>query len=206
MVNVVIRAHYLMKRISQQQYSDLQRQYHYLYRNLPVGATILDLPSASQIKMVLKKDKVVTDKYADRINATCMKTSVIYARNSIEVQQPVLAINTLETGAKEEQVKANIVDFSLKLTKLSQALSKKFLTNPFDISYYASNLMAVPNATRHLKASFHQEFMPTPSVAKKDLLVLDTLDDDVKKAADFKVMEVKIDSPDAKLLAIAGHS
>ena len=76
--NIIIKAHFMMKRISQQQYSDLQKQYHYLYRRLPVGATIMDLSSASQVKSLLKKEKIITDKYVDRVNATAWKTSVVY--------------------------------------------------------------------------------------------------------------------------------
>ena len=86
----------MMKRISQQQHFDLQRQYHYLYRGLPVGATIMDLSSASQVKSLLKKEKIITDKYVDRVNATAWKTSVVYAKKLIQSQHPVLAINTNE--------------------------------------------------------------------------------------------------------------
>lgn len=127
--NVIVRAHYMMKRISQQHYFDLQRQFHYLYRGLPVGASILDLPSAGQVKSILKKEKITTDKHADRINATAMKTSVIYAKELIQNQQPVLTINTNEKGATEEQIAVAITEFSSKLAKFSQNLSNKLFNN-----------------------------------------------------------------------------
>ena len=73
----------MMKRISQQQYSDLQRQYHYLYRRPPLGATIMDLSSASQVKALLKKENIITDKHMDRVNATAWRTSIAYAKKLI---------------------------------------------------------------------------------------------------------------------------
>lgn len=62
--------------------------------------------------------------------------------------------------------------------------------------------MAVPSMTRHLQASFTQDYAPSPSSAKKDLLELEALDDEVRSAADMKIQAIRIDSQDAKLLAI----
>ena len=200
--NVVIRANYLMKRISTQQYEDLQRQFHYLYRNLPVAASIVNLTTASQIKAALKKNKIDTDKHEDRVYASCLKASVVYARRAIEIQHPVVTINTMEHGAKEELVKNVITDFSLKVKQLFDFFSKRFKNNHSDNDYFSTNLMTAPNITRQLQVSCYQDFLPAPSIAKKDLQVIGAMNDETRRTEDFQIMVVKIDSSDAKLLTI----
>ena len=76
----------------------------------------MDLSSASQVKALLKKEKIITDKYVDRVNATAWKTSVVYAKKLIQGKHPVLAINTNEKGVTEEFMAAAIMEFSIKLT------------------------------------------------------------------------------------------
>ena len=191
-----------MKRISQQQHFDLQRQYHYLYRGLPVGATIMDLSSASQVKSLLKKEKITTDKYVDRVNATAMKTSVVYAKKLIQSQHPVLAINTNEKGVTEEFMAVAITEFSLKLAKFSKTLSDKLYNDPSAEGYYATNIMAVPSMTRHLQVCLTHDYAPSPSQAKKDILQLEAMDDQVRSAEDLAIQVIRIDSQDAKLLDI----
>ena len=202
MFNVVIRAYFLMKRISSQHYEDLQRQFHYLYRNLPVAASVVNLSTASQIKATLKKNKIDTDKYEDRVYASCLKASVVYAQKAIEVQHPVVMINVMEHGAKEDLVKNVINDFSLKMKQFFAFFSNRFKNNHFDNDYYSKNLMVAPSVTRQLQVSCYQEFLPAPSIAKKDLLVINAMNDETRKAEDLQIMMVKIDSSDAKLLNI----
>ena len=192
----------MMKRISPQQYSDLEKQYHYLYRRLPLGATIMDLSSASQVKALLKKENIVTDKHMDRVNATAWRTSIAYAKKLIQGKHPVLAINTNEKGVTEEFMAAFIMEFSIKLAKFSETLLVKLYNDPSDDQYYANNIMPIPSITRHLQISFTQDYAPSPSQAKKDLLQLEAMDDQARAAEDTAIKIIRIDSADAKLLDI----
>ena len=62
--------------------------------------------------------------------------------------------------------------------------------------------MAVPSMTRHLQVSFTQDYAPSPSLAKKDLLQLEAMDDQGRSAEDLAIQVIRIDSQDAKLLDI----
>ena len=191
-----------MKRISQQQFSDLERQYHYLYRRLPLGATIMDISSASQVKSILKKENIITDKQMDRVNATAWRTSIAYAKKLIQGKHPVLVINTNEKGVTEESMAAFIMEFSIKLTKFSETLLDKLYNDPSDEEYYARNIMPIPSITRHLQLSFTQDYAPSPSQAKKDLLQLAEMDEQTRAAEDTAIKIIRIDSADAKLLDV----
>ena len=192
----------MMKRISEQQYSDLQKQYYFLYRRLPLGATIMDLSSVSQVKALLKKENIITDKHMDRVNATAWRTSIAYAKKLIQGKHPVLAINTNEKGVTEEFMVAFMLEFSIKLAKFSETLLVKLYNDPSDDQYYANNIMPIPSITRHLQISFTQDYAPSPSQAKKDLLQLEAMDDQARAAEDTAIKIIRIDSADAKLLDI----
>ena len=62
--------------------------------------------------------------------------------------------------------------------------------------------MAIPSITRHLQFSFTQDYAPSPSQAKKDLLQLEAMDDQARAAEDTAIKIIRIDSADAKLLDI----
>ena len=192
----------MMKRISPEQYADLEKQYHYLYRRLPLGATIMDLSSASQVKALLKKENIVTDKSMDRVHVTAWRTSIAYAKKLIQGKHPVLAINTNEKGVTEESMAAFFMEFSIKLTKFSETLFNKLYNDPSDEEYYARNIMPIPSITRHLQLSFTQDYAPSPSQAKKDLLQLAEMDEQTRAAEDTAIKIIRIDSADAKLLDI----
>ena len=138
----------------------------------------------------------------DRVNATAWKTSVVYAKKLIQNQHPVLAINTNEKGVTEEFMAVVIAEFSLKLAKFSKTLLDKLYNDPSAEGYYATNIMAIPSMTRHLQVSFTQDYAPSPSQAKKDLLQLEAMDDQARSAEDLAIQIIRIDSQDAKLLDI----
>ena len=162
----------------------------------------MDLSSASQVKALLKKENIVTDKHMDRVNITAWRTSIAYAKKLIQGKHPVLAINTNEKGVTEESMAAFIMEFSIKLTKFSETLLDKLYNDPSDEEYYANNIMAIPSMTRHLQISFTQDYAPSPTQAKKDLLQLEAMDDQARLAEETAIKIINIDSSDAKLLDI----
>ena len=94
------------------------------------------------------------------------------------------------------------MEFSIKLTKFSETLFNKLYNDPSDEEYYARNIMPIPSITRHLQLSFTQDYSPSPSQAKKDLLQLEAMDDQTRAAEDTAIKIIRIDSADAKLLDI----
>ena len=62
--------------------------------------------------------------------------------------------------------------------------------------------MPIPSITRHLQLSFTQDYAPSPSQAKKDLLQLAEMDEQTRAAEDTAIKIIRIDSADAKLLDI----
>ena len=188
-----------MKRISPDQFEALERHYHALYRNLQITASVIDLPTASQIKAALLKAKSSTDKYTDRINATQYKATVFYAREAIKVNHLVFLVNATDVSAKKENLKA-ILDDHVAILKRAFAFWTNTKKHNDDADYFSKNSMAIPNFSRNLSITYKHDHGPNPIAAKRDLTNADRING--RKAIDLEIMSVNLDSHDATLLQI----
>ena len=197
--NVIARANYLMKRISLDQFEALERHYHALYRNLQITASVIDLPTASQVKAALAKAKSSTDKCTDRIHATEYKATVFYAREAIKVNHLVFLVNATDVSAKKENLKA-ILDDHVAILKRAFAFWTTTMKYNDDEDYFSKNSMAIPNFSRNLSIIYQHNHGPNPIAAKRDLENADRING--RKAIDLEIMSVNLDSHDATLLQI----